>query len=188
MKITWILWLLWYAYWIISARKRIRGTAENETKRESLAGRWAYMALLIAGFALLIWRTPWTVLQKQLWPVSTTWQVAGAGIQAAGLGFAVWARRTLGKNWTGRITTGGSQDLVVRGPYRLVRHPIYTGVLLGILGTAIQIAEVRAVLGFLMLLVGILVKLGREEAALREHFGSAYEDYSGRVPRLLPGF
>jgi protein-S-isoprenylcysteine O-methyltransferase Ste14 len=187
MKITWILWLIWYAYWIISARNRIRSTEESEAKRESTLGRLGYTALLILGFGLLIWHLQQPLLKKQLWSLNHTWLSIGLIVQSAGLAFAVWARHTLGKNWTARITTGGSQQLVIRGPYRLVRHPIYSGLLFAVLGTAIQIDALRAVLGFLAILAGVLLKLRREEAALRQHFGSAYEDYAQKVTGVIPG-
>jgi protein-S-isoprenylcysteine O-methyltransferase Ste14 len=74
----------------------------------------------------------------------------------------------------------------VTGPYKLVRHPIYTGGLLAILGTAIVAGVSSALLGFGLTLIGIWIKLQREEAALREHFGPAYEEYSQRVSAVVP--
>jgi len=187
INIAWILWGVWYAYWIVSARKRIRSTEQSQAKRESMSGRLVYTVLMIGGFALLIWHFPQPALAKQLWPSAGAWLAAGLVVEIAGLAFAIWARHTLGTNWTGRITTGGSQELIMRGPYRIVRHPIYTGFLFAVLGTAIVIGRVRGFVGLAIFLVSILIKLRREEAALREHFGSAYEDYARRVSLLLPG-
>ncbi len=186
LGMTWALWLIWYVYWIVSARHRIRDTGDSKAKREGLIGRLGYTALLIAGFALLIWHVNWFDLERPLW-LWHGWYWLGLAIEMAGLTVAIWARRTLGKNWTGRITTGGSQELVIRGPYRFVRHPIYSGLLFAVLGTAIVVGKPRAFFGFVLILVGVLVKLRREEAALREHFGSAYEEYARRVGGLVPG-
>lgn len=185
-QIVWLLWAVWYAYWIVSARNRIRGTGESEAKRESLIGRLGYMAFMIAGFALLIWHVRRFGLGRPMFGWQG-WSWLGLVAETAGLALAVWARQTLGKNWTGRITTGGTQELIIRGPYRVVRHPIYSGGLLAVLGTAIVIGEPRALLGFLLFLAGLLIKLRREEAALRKHFGSAYEDYARQVAGLVPG-
>lgn len=76
---------------------------------------------------------------------------------------------------------------MIRGPYGLERHPIYSGLLLGVLGTAIVVGRVRGLLGAPLALAGVLIKIRREEAALRRHFGGAYEEYAKRVPALLPG-
>ncbi len=78
--------------------------------------------------------------------------------------------------------------MVVRGPYRVVRHPIYSGGLMAVLGTAIVSGHLRAFLGFTLVVVGISIKILREERALRHHFGGAYEEYARRVPGLVPGW
>jgi protein-S-isoprenylcysteine O-methyltransferase Ste14 len=188
MRIIWALWFVWYLYWAVSARNRIRSTDTSEARRESGIGRLIYMGLMIAGFVLLAWQVPQPFLGKRLWPSAGVWLSVGLGIEAAGLVFAVWARRTLGKNWTARITTGGTQELIIRGPYKIVRHPIYSGLLFAILGTAIVIGQVRGFVGFLIVLIGVLIKLRREETALRRHFGSGYRDYAKQVPALVPGW
>ena len=73
------------------------------------------------------------------------------------------------------------------GPYRLVRHPIYTGLLCAVMGTAIVMGKVSSFIGFALIVVSVLIKLQREETALREHFGGAYIEYAQKVPQLLPG-
>lgn len=186
LDISSALWVVWYVYWIVSARNRIRDTNDSIAKRESAIGRLGYTALVVVGFGLVIWHPLHPDLQKRLWPSSGEWVGVGLAIETAGLALAVWARQTLGKNWTGRITTGGSQELVVRGPYRFVRHPIYSGLLFAVLGTATVVGKPRAFLGFALMLVGVLIKLRREEAALRQHFGSLYEAYAERVSALIP--
>ena len=105
------------------------------------------MSLMIIGFTLLFFKAEPVNLRHLSWPAINFESIAGLTIQVAGLAFADWARRTLGKNWTGRITTGGSQELVMQGPYRLVRHPIYSGLLLAVLGTAIVMGRWNAFAG-----------------------------------------
>jgi protein-S-isoprenylcysteine O-methyltransferase Ste14 len=190
MKISITLWVVWYVYWSVSANisvyKRMRDVANAPVKREPWSGRIRYLGLMTFGFALLFWPPPVAVLNRRLWPVKASALVAGLTVQAVGLAFAIWARHTLGTNWSGRITVGGAQELIVRGPYRIVRHPIYSGLLLGILGTAIVVGEVRGFVGLLMVLVAVLIKVHREEIALRGHFSDQYEKYVGHVPALLP--
>jgi len=188
MKVCWILWAVWYAYWLVSARHRLRSSEVSAVKRESLAGRIGYQVMLIGGFALMVWRLPVPLLQLRFLPSADGWLAVGLAIEAAGLGFSIWARRTLGKNWSARITTGSVQELIIRGPYRFVRHPIYSGLLLAVLGTAIAIGQVRALAGLLLIFTAIAIKIRREEAALRQHFGSAYEEYSHKIPALVPRF
>lgn len=187
MRISLILWAVWYAYWIVSARHRVRNTAENRVKREPLAGRIGYLGLMLVGFVLMFWRQPLPYLELRLWPSTGIWLAVGLAVQAAGLAFAVWARLTLGKNWAARITLGASQELVVRGPYRLVRHPIYSGLLFGVLGTAVVVGQMRAFFGLLIVAISVGIKIRREEAALRQHFSGAYQEYAQRVPALVPG-
>ena len=187
MKISVILWVAWYVYWNLSAYKTLRGTHELPAKREPWSGRIGYLGLMALGFALLFWHPPVSYLNRGLWPISLGVLVAGLGLQSVGLGFAIWARHTLGANWSGRITVGGAQQIIVRGPYRMVRHPIYSGLLFGILGTAIVVGEVRGILGTLLVLAAVLIKIRREERALRGHFGPEYENYAKHVPALIPG-
>ena len=86
------------------------------------------------------------------------------------------------------ITIGAKQELIVAGPYRIVRHPIYSGLLFALMGTAVIAGNLNALAGFLLILVSVLIKLGREESSLRQHFGEAYADYARRVPALVPGW
>lgn len=188
MKYSLILWAVWYAYWIVSAGRRVRDTSESTVQRESLAGRAGYFTLLLAGLALIFARRPIFHLEQRLWPSSGVWLETGLAIQTLGLVLAIWARSILGKNWSGRISIGGNQELVVRGPYRIVRHPIYTGVLMAVLGTAIISGQLRAFLGLMLVVIGISIKILREERALRQHFGEGYEEYAKRVPGLVPGW
>ena len=184
MKTSVILWIGWYIYWNVSANvsiyKQMRDVASTPVKREPWSGRIGYLSLMTLGFALLFWHPPVSYLNRGLWPINLGVLSAGLGVQAVGLAFAIWARYTLGANWSGRITVGGAQQLIVR-------HPIYSGLLFGTLGTAIVVGEVRGILGMLLVLAAVLIKIRREETALRGHFGREYENYAKHVPVLLPG-
>jgi protein-S-isoprenylcysteine O-methyltransferase Ste14 len=172
---------------MVSARKRVRGTAQQPAVREPLLGRVLYLGLMSVGFILLFRHLFWPVAEIQMWPSSGVSLAVGLAVQVAGLAFAIWARHTLGTNWAARVTTGSSQELIAHGPYGKVRHPIYSGLLLAVLGTAILVGQVRAFAGLLLVIIGVAMKIRREEAALRRHFGEAYDLYAARVPALLPG-
>jgi protein-S-isoprenylcysteine O-methyltransferase Ste14 len=141
---------------------------------------------MLVGFLLIFSRAP-HVLHTRFVPANTVSSRLGLVIETIGLAFAIWARHILGKNWSGRIVTGETQELITyRGPYRIVRHPIYSGLLLAVFGTTLVVGELRALLGFALIICGVLLKLRREEAALRNHFGVTYQEYARRVPALFP--
>jgi protein-S-isoprenylcysteine O-methyltransferase Ste14 len=103
-----------------------------------------------------------------------------------GLAFAVWARIHLGRNWSGAVTVKDDHELIRTGPYGLVRHPIYSGLLLAVLGTAIAFGEWRSLLALGFLTIAFLFKLHREERFMSESFPDDYPRYRAEVPALIP--
>jgi protein-S-isoprenylcysteine O-methyltransferase Ste14 len=110
----------------------------------------------------------------------------GLALTFAGLAFAIWARMLLGGNWSSDVTLKRDHELIVVGPYRWVRHPIYTGILLALIGTALAVGEWRAVLAVVLAAAAFWRKLGIEEAVMRRQFGESYTRYGERVPALIP--
>jgi protein-S-isoprenylcysteine O-methyltransferase Ste14 len=108
------------------------------------------------------------------------WRMAG------GLFFAVWARHHLGNNWSQAVTIKQGQELITSGPYAVVRHPIYTGLLFGFIGMAVALGELRGILAVALVLGVLWAKRRLEERWIREHFGESYDAYSRRVRVLLP--
>ena len=104
----------------------------------------------------------------------------------AGLLFSVWARIHLGRNWSRSVTIKRDHELIITGPYKLVRHPIYTGLLVAFFGTAFAVAEVRAMAAFALVGLSLWLKLRLEEKWMRAEFGAKYEEYSGHVAALVP--
>jgi protein-S-isoprenylcysteine O-methyltransferase Ste14 len=98
----------------------------------------------------------------------------------------VWARVHLGRNWSGNVTVKEGHELIHTGPYRYVRHPIYTGILTGAIGTAICSGTLRAALGLTVLAAAFIVKLRAEERFMRETFPGQYQKYCEEVPALVP--
>jgi protein-S-isoprenylcysteine O-methyltransferase Ste14 len=115
---------------------------------------------------------------------ATFW--AGFAIVALGLGFTVWARVVLGRNWSGIVTVKQDHELVTEGPYRWVRHPIYTGLVVAFAGSATARGEWRGVLAVLIVFVALWRKLTLEERWMIETFGDAYLRYREKVRALIP--
>jgi protein-S-isoprenylcysteine O-methyltransferase Ste14 len=111
----------------------------------------------------------------------------GLALTAAGCGFAIWARLTLGSNWSGRATVKAGHELIVSGPYALARHPIYTGLLVAAAGTALARGEWRCILGIALIIIAFLIKMSHEEKLMLQTFPDAYPRYRQRVKALIPG-
>jgi protein-S-isoprenylcysteine O-methyltransferase Ste14 len=179
-----ILWL-WWAWALVWAVAALSNKATR--RRESRGSRLAHVVPLLIGGVLLAWRDPpWEVLTQRLWPRSFGVYLIGVALLAAGLGLAVWARVYLGRNWSGTVSVKEGHELIRTGPYAYVRHPIYTGLLAAVLGTAIATGTVGAALGFLIILIGLVRKSRIEEVFMRETFPDEYPRYSAEVPALIP--
>jgi protein-S-isoprenylcysteine O-methyltransferase Ste14 len=155
---------------------------------QHLGARVFNIALGFLGFAMLglSWfDRGW--LAARFAPETDTLAVAGFLLTLAGALFAAWARLTLGANWSGRPSVKAGHELVINGPYALVRHPIYTGLLLAAAGTALAVDKWRALLGFVILLVVFALKMGKEERLMMQTFPDSYPGYRQRVKALLPG-
>lgn len=177
-----LLWLAWAVYWLVSS-VRIKAAV----RRESTASRLAHVIPLIVGGVLIGGRKlPWGPLNARLWPHSPTAYWIGLTLLVAGLAFAVWARVHLGRNWSASVTVKEGHELIRSGPYAYARHPIYTGLITAVLGTAIVSGTVRAAVGLVIITVSLLRKLRTEEAFMRETFPGEYERYSADVPALVP--
>jgi protein-S-isoprenylcysteine O-methyltransferase Ste14 len=178
-----LLWGAWALYWLISAL----GTKQT-VRRESLVRRLGYvLPLLIGGVLIGARRAPWAGwLAMRLWPHAPLPPRIGLALVVVGLAFAVWARVHLGRNWSGIVTVKQGHELIRTGPYALVRHPIYTGIIAAVIGTAIVSATVRAALGVAIIAVSLVVKSRVEERFMRETFGGQYARYREEVPALVP--
>jgi protein-S-isoprenylcysteine O-methyltransferase Ste14 len=176
------LWLIWLAYWFIAGRD-VKATQRHE----SPTSRAAHIVPLIVG-ALILWvpTLPGGFLCGKILPPSGTLNFVGVGLLAVGLAFTVWARVHLGRNWSGTVTVKQNHELVRDGPYRYVRHPIYTGLLLAFVGCAIARDEWRGILAIAIIYAGFWRKLKLEERWMTEQFGDAYLRSVAEVPALIP--
>ncbi len=176
-------WTVWLLIWLAAAfrNKRI-------ARREN-AGSWILhmLPLAIAAKLLMGESTPWPFLQWEVLPYRPAFYWIGLALTFAGLAFTVWARFRLGTNWSGSVQVKTEHALVKTGPYRWVRHPIYTGLLAAFLGTAIALDQWRGLVAFVIVLLGLLYKLHLEERWMIETFGDAYRDYRKHSKALIPG-
>jgi protein-S-isoprenylcysteine O-methyltransferase Ste14 len=183
-SITRGLWLLFGVYWAVAAL-----TAKKTKRRESVMQRLGYVLPLLATFLLLAERGDergW--LGAYLVPATRAVEWFGAALAAAGIGVCFWARWHLGSNWSGTVTLKEGHELIRSGPYRTIRHPIYTGILLALVGTAIQIAQVRGFIAVGLAFVSFYVKARREESFLKTEFGDRFAEHAERTGMFLPRF
>jgi protein-S-isoprenylcysteine O-methyltransferase Ste14 len=177
-----VVWIAFIVYW------RIKATHTKTTQRLEPAAPQILRALtfLIVLVVLSTTRIPLPWLYRQLWP-SGIWSFwIGAAVTLVGLLFAIWARQHLGSNWSQAVTVKQGHELITTGPYTLVRHPIYTGILTGFLGTAIALSQVRGVIGFVLIFLVLWAKLRKEEEWMRSQFGEAYATYAHQTAALVP--
>jgi len=176
------MWLSWAVYWWVLSRN-VKVTARHEPL-------WSRLLHVIplAFAVLLLWapRIPLPVLGDRFLPLMAWPFWAGVALTAGGLLFTVWARIKIGRNWSGIVTIKEGHELITSGPYAIVRHPIYTGLLLAFVGSALARAEWRGILAVVIAGWALWRKLRFEERWLREQFGESYQAYSQRVATLVP--
>lgn len=174
-------WIAFIAFWYVSAL-RVKKVAERQNFAASLGYR---IPVVIGGILLFAQRIPGPLSLRVL-PYEDWVKYGGALICFAGLMVCIWARVTLAGNWSSNITFKQGHELIRRGPYRFVRHPIYTGILLMDLGTAIDFGLLRCFIGVLLQAIGLWIKLQQEEAVMLQHFPEQYPAYRRQVKALVP--
>ncbi len=183
-QIELIPWYVFAAYWGITWLR------VNRTKtREKSADRLITVAVVVVSFCLLF--KEWMgigPLGLRFLPEDARISWLGVAITWIGVIIAVWARYSIGVYWSARVTLKEGHQLVRSGPYAFVRHPIYTGMFLATLGTALEVGEWRALLGVVLLLAAHSRKARREESLLTREFGQEYADYRRRTGFLFPRF
>jgi len=177
-----VFWIVWLVSWIAAAF-----WANRTQKRAFTWDTVAYQVIVLAGAALL---TPWAARRlhmQQLWHVGYIGGIGLALLTLVGLSFTWWARIHLGRLWSGSITRKEGHRVIDTGPYALVRHPIYTGLIFALFTTAIAQATVSGLAGAALIAFGLWIKARIEERFLTAELGvDAYGAYRQRVPMLVP--
>lgn len=178
-------WLFFVSYWIWSARG-IKTPVRTQSPWLRLFAYWLPLALAVA----LLGPGEWfgdSVLQERFVPKHVAVKAIGLALTVAGIAFACWARHLLGRNWSSEVQIKQDHQLIQAGPYRWVRHPIYTGLLIAFFGTALKVGDWRGLLAVAIVAASFWFKLRQEERWLLERFGAPYADYMRRTRALLPG-
>lgn len=182
MLICEYLWVGFYVLWLVWALR-----TKPTRIREGAASRLSYMVPIVFAYILMFTRYAASgCLQTQLLPDNLWVQLLGITINFLGLLFAVWARMYLGGNWSSAVTVKVGHELVRNGPYRWVRHPIYSGLVLAMLGTAVANRQVRGVIALILAFIGFTIKSRIEERAMTHTFGAEYKAYSRNTGGILP--
>ena len=163
--------------------------------QDAIVGCWVVFALF---WALQALRTKRTVerqdmssrLEHSIPLVAGAWLLVKGSSDPGALGdrgLALWARVTLGGNWSGIVTFKENHELIRHGPYGHVRHPIYSAILMMVLGSAMAVGTLGALIGLPLILLGVWLKLRQEEALMTEHFPAEFASYRSQVSALIPG-
>lgn len=177
-----LIWIVWLASWVAASF-----WSGRTQRRVGNLETWTYRAAMIAGGILLFPGTERALEETPLWHLGVRGGYAFAGVMLAGLAFSWWARFHLGRLWSSAITRKEGHRIIDTGPYAFVRHPIYTGLIVGLAATAIVDATATALIGAVLVVFGIWLKARSEERFLTTELGSeAYASYRRRVPMLVP--
>jgi protein-S-isoprenylcysteine O-methyltransferase Ste14 len=174
-----VIWLIFALYWLACARGNKRAV------RKLNPGFRIPPILGLIGLVLLFIAYP-GFFRQQLYARTTAVETIGIVLCMLGVAFAIWARNVLGKNWSGVPQIKEGHELIQAGPYRLVRHPIYTGILLAMFGTGFGIGRVQSLALFLFCFAALWIKLKIEESLMSQQFPETYPPYRNRTKALIP--
>jgi protein-S-isoprenylcysteine O-methyltransferase Ste14 len=175
-------WLTLGLVWVVAAM-----AVKRTVRAEPLDSRAGHLITFAVAFTLLfssrlrIGPLAWRVV-----PSSEALAAAGLALTIGGIFFAIWARFYLGGNWSAMVTIKQQHTLIRTGPYAIVRHPIYAGLLLAMFGTALEVSELRGFLAVVLAFAAWLAKSRLEESFLLAQFGEAYLHYRQEVKSLVP--
>jgi protein-S-isoprenylcysteine O-methyltransferase len=175
-------WTVLFVYWFVKA-----SAVKTAVYSQSNLQRRIYLFFLLLSFALIyLPQLSIGFLGYQLFPANAVSGTAGLIICALALAFAIWARTTLGSNWSGNVTLKKEHELVQSGPYSIVRHPIYTGFFFGMLGAAVTIGQVKGFVALPIIFFNHRYKILLEEKLMLQQFPDAYPDYSKKTAAYIP--
>ncbi|MGC1872731.1 MAG: isoprenylcysteine carboxylmethyltransferase family protein [Acidobacteriaceae bacterium] len=179
--VKWI-WIVFCIFWVLAAFVQKRNA-----RRQTVGSRLMQMSIILLVLVpFFVEGRPSSVLYRHLYPKLLGVEYFGVLLMLLGFGFAVWARFVLGRNWSGIVTVKEDHTLITRGPYAWVRHPIYTGILLALLGTAVALGTVLNMVEVPVVALAFWLKMRTEERFMLETFGEQYTAYRRHVKALIP--
>lgn len=183
LDILLLLWLVWAAYWIASVVYERAGGMAKETERRVTGTGFVFLILLLLLLTPIGYDWPLGALYHVTPPAV---KILGLLVTGLGVTFAIWARARLGANWSGIPSVKKGHTLVTSGPYSVVRHPIYTGLMFGVTGSALVLGTYGSLVVILASAVVIAIRIRQEEKLMQERFGDEYTDYRKRAKTIIP--
>jgi protein-S-isoprenylcysteine O-methyltransferase Ste14 len=181
---TWLFivgcWIAWVLYWLIMAFR-----TKRTVERGDFIGYRVVMIVVVVG-CVAAGRLLNVSTHSYVWHTTLALGVVTDCIVVAGAAFTVWARITLGRNWSVEPTFKQDHELIQSGPYALARHPIYTGLLVMALGAAINAGRTLGIAVLVGLCAALWWKARQEEKLMSSHFPEAYAEYKERVRAIVP--
>lgn len=179
------IWNIFWGYWILSAmytRLRVKKVSSGQRNTQ----RIVHLSFVIIAFFITLFQFRHITFWNKSISDNLTVQYTGVVILITSLLFAVWARVTLGRNWSGAIQKVEGQRLVRSGPYKYIRNPIYTGIIFGFFGTFITFGTMASLVGFIIILLIYIIKINNEQKFLMKEFGEEYRKYIAESWALIP--
>jgi protein-S-isoprenylcysteine O-methyltransferase Ste14 len=175
-------WLIFVVYWFLSSLR-----LNKMQQREPAGQQIGRIVIGATAFVLLYSDDPrFGVLNRRFVPERYWILAVGSALTIAGIAFAIWARYHIGRYWSSTVSLRAGHELIRTGPYARIRHPIYTGILLAVIGTALAIGRHRALVAFVIMLLAFAWKSKKEEALLAGQFGPAFEEHRRHTGFFLP--
>ncbi|MDB5438079.1 MAG: putative protein-S-isoprenylcysteine methyltransferase [Caulobacteraceae bacterium] len=179
IQISLVLFGLWLVSWLIAAL-----WSDRAAKRASIQSEMVYRLLTVAGALLIFWHAG---EGARLWTMPAWVGGLLLAVEVLGYAFCWWARIHLGRLWSATVGAKSEHRIIDTGPYRLVRHPIYTGLIASLIAMALIQARAQALAGAAVMIYSFWIKARLEERFLRQTLGAeAYDAYSRRTPMLIP--
>lgn len=175
-------WTIFWVVWLVAALR-----TKRTQERAPLGSRLAYtIPVLLGAYLMFLRESELGRLSIQVIPRSRTAEYVGLSLTIAGIALAIWARFYIGQNWSGTVTVKVGHELIRTGPYHFVRHPIYSGILLAIIGSALARGDAVGVIAIALFWFGFLIKSRKEEEFMRKTFGEQYVQYAQTTGALVP--
>jgi protein-S-isoprenylcysteine O-methyltransferase Ste14 len=175
-------WLIFLAYWILAGFR-----VNKMERREPTASTAARILVMVPAYYLLFTDDPHLGFLNRRFITEANWTFAlGTALTWLGIAFAIWARYHIAQFWSASVALRAGHQLIRSGPYAHIRHPIYTGILTAVLGTALVAGRYRALVAFVAMLGGFIWKSKREERLLASRFGPGFEEHRRKTGFFLP--
>lgn len=185
MRFAIVCWSIFIIYWLVSAFW-LKPAKERPSRASRLGALFILLFITLFVLGIRFYRPAVIKLNTRLLPDMLPLRITGDAMVLIGLAIAIWARTVLGSNWSGLPTFREGHELIERGPYRYVRHPIYAGLIFMLIGTAIVSGRTIPFLATIICFLVYLQRMRQEEALLTRHFPETYPDYKARTKALIP--